>query len=217
MSDQVNRVSGPTYRVDQHRDATEQEGQKKKRDEDDQEDAFDQMSDHKQWDTLFDQSHLWQRNIEIKTDDVSRAKILGINVNSNPAVIKLRLTMVNGDVYPVVFLSLSRSKALKLKNQFHSLNVEIPVHEITTDVRFWVTVPVNEDDVDSEITRISRSVSEPTRSQTLRLFLKRKGWLIRLGIRDVVTRRFNTEVILIYLTLIGLLLFFAVIGFILSI
>ncbi len=69
-----------------------------------------------------------------------------------------------------------------------------------------VLSPESKVNLHDEVTRVT-SVPENTFSQTLKQAIK-KTWIQFMGLQDAETKRFNSEVIFVYVTIIVVVLFF---------
>jgi len=208
MVDRVHNKFDPTslQRVNAARDALEEEKDKGGQDEEDgegKEDGFDALAEKKNWQVLFDKNSLWKRNIELKVDEIQSVKILGVNIQSDPSLVKMRVFMKDGSDVNTAFMSVSRSVAIKLKGEQRATITDLSL--LTKDLSLRVTIPQDEKRVDEEITRITKAAKEVTLSETMKSFISNKTWLERLGFRDPVTKSINTEIIWIYLTIVGVI------------
>lgn len=199
MVDHIPKITDQSFRVHEAKDSTDDEGKKQQdqQDDDQQSDNFDKLSNKTDWSVLFDQHKLWDRNIEVKVEDIDRIKYLGLNIRSNPALLKIRVFLYDGNVINTAFLSISRSLGLTLKNNLKGSFID--VNQITADTILRLTVPKDEELVDEEITRITES-KEKTFSRTFKILISKKTWMEKLGIQDPVSKRINNEILWIYLT-----------------
>lgn len=205
MVDQINKIHDNAFRVHEAKDSTEEEEQRPSNEEADGEpDVFDSLANKTNWKILFDKSNLWDRNVEVKIEDIDRIKLLGINLKTNPALLKLRVFLFDGEIINTAFLSVSRSLGLKIKN---SKDASINVNDLTNERSLWLTLPTDENLLDEEITRITSIPKEVTLSQTFRMLISKRNWMQRFGIQDPVSRRTNMEILWIYVTVVLLIAF----------
>ena len=215
MVDRVEKTGANPYRVDETKEALDDEGSNNQDQGDENEgdaDNFDKLNKKTNWKSLFDKSDLWQRNVEVKIEEIDRIKFLGINLNTNPALLKIRVFMYDGAEIHTAFMAISRVQAMQLKN-FNS-SAHIDVNLLTTEASLWLTIPHDEAAVDKEITKITKGLpKEWTFSQTFRMLVSRKTWIERLGIQDPVSKRINNEIVWVYLTslTVASTIFFAVV------
>jgi hypothetical protein len=198
------KYENQVYRVDAARDALEEEREESQGEdgEEGKSDNFDKLKDGKELQSLFNKSHLWQRNIAIKTEDIDKIKLIALNINTEPSLLKIRVFLFDGTTIPTAFLSVSRSLALKLRS---SKSQFIEVNWLTREPVLRVTVPKNERDIDEEITKITHAPKEHTLSQTLKMFVSKKSWLQKLGLQDPVSMQINNEILWVYITIVALI------------
>lgn len=214
MVDRIEKMSPDRYRIEGARDALEDEGKNGGDDEGDEaggKDSFDKLSDRTDWNILFDQEGLWQQNRQVAVEDVATIQFLGINLKTDPSLLKVRVVGRDGQVIPTAYLSVSRYQGLQLKNS-EKLAI-LDVKKLTKERVLWITVPRDEKKLNDEITRLTRQPKERTFSQTFKNFISRKTWLQRLGIQDPVSQRLNSEILSIYVIFLVLL---SAAGFILA-
>jgi len=203
MVDRIDKIKQDHYRVDETQDPLEEQRKNKEEHEQEEEeegDSFDKMSSKTDWNILFDKSSLWERNVEVKVEDIDRIKFLGINLRTNPAVLKIRVFLYDGNVINTAFLSISRSLGLQIKNMNRTTHVD--VNMLTKESSLWLTIPKDEEMVDDEITNITGTPKETSFSKTFKNLISQKTWMQRLGIIDPVSRRMNREIVGIYLTVV---------------
>lgn len=204
MVDQINRITPEpnVYRVDETRDALEEETDKGEQpgEEGQESDNFNQMMDESDWKDLFGKSKLWQKDIQVKVDEINRIKLLGVNIKSNPAVLKVRLFFYDGNVIETAFLKIPRAVALKFRDIKSASFID--VNQLTKDPVIRVSVPKNTFQVDEEITRITGAAKEKSLSQRLKGFVAKKKLSGRLGILDPLSKHLDNEVLWIYVTIV---------------
>ncbi|OVE81602.1 hypothetical protein BVY03_03095 [bacterium K02(2017)] len=203
MVDHIKKIVGETYRVDEPKETLDDDGgqrhEAEEEDEQPQKDKFNQLNNNKDWRSLFDKSNLWQRNFEVKLEDIKKIKFLGLNLNTNPAILKIRVFLNDGHIIQVAFLSLSRTMALKIKKEAQT---NIDPNLLTNESSLWLTLPKDIQAVDDEITNIINTNQEKTFSQTFKMLVSKKTWLEKFGLQDPVSKRFNKEFLMIYITVI---------------
>lgn len=200
MVDRVDKIRFPEVRrVNASEDALE-DRKRRGRDNDgpeDDEDGFNLISDRTDWQILFDQPHLWQQNLELMVDEIRALSFLGVNLKTDPSLLKVRAELHDGSIYDEAYLSVPRSFGMQIK--VLSRYSAIPLGKLTSGKSIWLTVPKDKAAVREEITRVT-SV-EKSFSRTFKRYLSHKTWLQRLAIQDPVSRRYNVEIIGIYIIL----------------
>lgn len=199
MVDNINKISDNLYRVHEARDSADDEDQKRNTQDDDDgdQDNFNKLSDKTNWKVLFDKTNLWNRNVEVKVEDIDRIKLMGLNFRTNPALLKLRVFLFDGSTINTAFISVSRSLALELKSK---QGTSIDVNKLTTENSLWLTLPTDETALDDEITRITEEQPERTFSEAVKMIISGKSLLQKIGLQDPVSKRTNYEILWIYLT-----------------
>jgi hypothetical protein len=162
-------------------------------------DAYDKLSEKTDWNILFDKSHLWQQSIDVPIEDVQELKFISVNLKTDPCLLQIRVKLKDGTSYDPAFLSMSRTAGFKLKNQPRLSH--LPVGQIVRGRILTLTVPKDEGRVREEITRVTRDPRERTVSYTFKRLVSRRSLLHRLGLRDPVSQRINSEIVWIYLTI----------------
>ncbi|MCP5464708.1 MAG: hypothetical protein H7A33_06770 [Deltaproteobacteria bacterium] len=207
-------LNANTYRVDESKDATDdQSGNQQSQDQEGGEgksDAFERLSEKTNWQVLFNKKELWQRNKEISLEDVDKIKFLAVNLKSNPALLTIRLFLVEDQVISTAFLAVPRTLAMQIKAQ--GVGSHIDPHLLSQDGKIRVTLPADDDMMDEEITRITNDPKEKSLSTTLRMLVPQKNWWQRLGIQDPVSHEINKEILIIYLTVLGLVFALGAVG-----
>lgn len=200
MVDRVYNKYGETqlYRVDATRDSLEEEKGKENPEEGEGEGKPSEFANikKKDWQQLVDKNHLWKRNLTLKTEEVRAVKILGLNLKSDPSLIKLRIFLNDGREINTAFMSLERSRALKLQTGHESSVTDLKL--LTSDQILRVTIPQDEQRVDDEITRVTKP--EVTLSETIKSLVARRSLLSALGVVDLKTNQVNKEILGIYIT-----------------
>ena len=197
MVDRIDKIRFPEIRrVNASEDALE-DRKRRGRDEDtaeEDEDGFNLISDRTDWQILFDQPHLWQQGLELMVEDIRALSFLGVNLKTDPSLLKVRAELQDGSIYPEAYLSVPRSFGMQIKilPRFSPL----PLGKLTSGKSIWLTVPKDVAAVREEITRVTRV--EKSFSRTFKRYLSHKTWLQRLAIQDPVSRRYNAEIIGIY-------------------
>ena len=197
MVDRVDKIRFPEVRrVNPSDDALEdrnRRGQGQEAAEED-EDGFNLISDRTDWQILFDQPHLWQQGLELMVDEIRALSFLGVNLKTDPSLLKVRAELLDGSIYQEAYLSVPRSFGMQIKilPRFSP----IPLGKLTAGKSIWLTVPKDVAAVREEITRVTRV--EKSFSRTFKRYLSHKSWLQRLAIQDPVSRRYNSEIIGIY-------------------
>lgn len=204
MVDRIEKVGREGYRVDEARDSTDdQSGNAGTEDQGEGEtDNFKKLANKTDWNVLFDKKDLWRRNVEVKVEDIDKVKLLGVNLKTNPALLKIRIFLYDSTVINTAFLAVSRDVALKFKG---ASSASIDINQLTKESSLWLTMPLNEADVDEEITRITATPKERTFSTTLKLLISKKTWLEKLGIQDPVSKSINREIMGVYITVVTLI------------
>lgn len=204
MVDRIEKIFPDRYRIEGARDALEDQGKQQNGDDEGDEagskDSFDKLSDRTDWNILFDQEALWQQNLQIPVEDVATVQFLGINLKTDPSLLKIRIVGRDGKVVPAAYLSVSRYQGLQLKNE-NKLAI-LDVKKLTKERVLWLTIPRDEKKVNEEITRLTRQPKEKTFSQTFKHFISRKTWMQRFGVQDPVSKRLNSEILSIYIILL---------------
>lgn len=201
MVDHVNKINQNIYRVKETSDATDEEkNQAQDGDEDAQGDEFDQKNANSL--TARSAGNLMSEQIEVKVEDIDRVKLLNLNLNADPSVLKVRIFMYDGEVIDTALLSVARAKALKIKATQKSAFVDVNL--ITDDPVIRVSVPGPGAHGDDDITRITvaNRFKDITLSQTFKFLRKQKDFLERLGLRDPNSKDVNTEYVWIYVTVL---------------
>ncbi len=203
MVDRVEKTNANLYRVDEARDSTDdQSGNQTEGGDEAESDNFEKLANKTDWKVLFDKNSLWKRNVEIKVEDIDKVKLIGVNLKTNPALLKIRVFLFDGSVINTAFMSISRDVALK----FNSMkSATINVNQLTRESSLWLTLPVNEELVDDEITRVSVVPKERTFSTTLKMFIFKKTWMEKLGLKDPVSKSVNREIMGAYITIVALI------------
>jgi hypothetical protein len=206
MPDRIDKFSfnDQVYRVDARRDAMEEQQKdtgQEGGDEEKEKDHFDKLSEKTDWHVLFDKQNLWNRNIEIHADEIQSIEFLGLNLRTDPSLLNISVHMTDGTVIPTAFLAIARSMGLKFKNlQKHT---SLAIGDITRDENVRVTIPIDEDEMGEEITRLTKEPKEKSLTQKLRRL--NKTWIQKLGIQDPVSKRINNEILGIYFTVLAVL------------
>lgn len=200
----VNRIEPirPTeaHAVDKVRDDDErQQQQQNENDEEGEGDAFDKLSEKTDWNILFEKSHLWQDSLDLEIRDIKEIKFVSVNLKTDPCLVQISVELKDGTRYANAFLSLARAIGLRMKNT--PRGGRIPLGDLTRGRSITITVPKDENQVKEEITRVTRDPRERTVSYTMKkLPRSRPGLLVRLGLKNPVSRRINSEIVWIYLT-----------------
>ena len=207
MVDRVeNRFEQPhLYRVDGTRDALEEERSKDGNEGEDEgePDNFDKLRDSDDLRSLFNKAHLWQRNIEVKVEDIDKIKVLGVNLKTDPSLLKIRIFLYDGQVIPTAFLSISRELGFKVRSLKDTAFIDVNV--LTKERVLRITMPKDESQLDEEITKITGTVKEKTFSQTFKRLISKKSWFERLGVQAPVSKKVNNEIVWVYITVIALI------------
>jgi hypothetical protein len=210
MVDRVDKIRFPEIRRVNPNDSATDERKRRQQpnseEEDEAGDGFDLLSERTDWHVLFDHPHLWQQNVEILAEEVKRIQYLGINLKTDPSLLKIRVDLHDGSVIPNAYLSVARSYALQLKNLQRLAPIELK--RLTSSKVLWLTIPKDEKSLREEITRVTTNATNKTFSRTVKKYLTRSTWLQKLGIQDPVSRRVKTEIVWIYVTVVVVFCFF---------
>lgn len=199
MVDRIEKLNPDPYRIQESKDATDDNsGNKQDAESDNDADNFDKLNNKTDWQILFDKTDLWKQNTQVKLEDIDKIKLLGVNFKTNPALLNVRVFLFDGNVISSAYLSVPRELALKIKNMPKLSHLD--VNMLTRESSLWLTTPKEGIVVDDEITKISHEQHEKTFSQTFKRLISRKNLVQRLGMQDPVSKRVNNEIIWIYLT-----------------
>lgn len=203
MVERINKISGPDHiRVDESKDATEDDGRKDQGGEEEGEgapprgDAFDHLRDKTDWKILSEKARSQQKRIEVAIDDVAEMKFLHINLKTNPSLLNLKVRLKDGTSYPSAYFSIARHVALPF--QHYQVNARIEAVDLTEANTVTFFVPDVRTDFRDEETRVTH-VAEKTFSQTVKM-LVRKTLLQKIGVQDSETRHANPEIVWAYVT-----------------
>lgn len=205
MADRIDKIDPNVgaYRVQETRDALEEEKQKQQDEEgeQDQRDSFDKLSEKTDWRLLFEQQNLWKKNIEIPVEEVATIKFLGINLKTDPSLLNIRIAFHDGHVISQAFLPISRTLGFKFKNVPRLADINIK--HITMNSVMKVAIPVDEASLSKEITKITQKPKkEVTFSQRVKNLIQRKSFIQKIGLQDPVSKNVNNEIIGVYATLV---------------
>ncbi|MBF0105195.1 MAG: hypothetical protein HQM16_07695 [Deltaproteobacteria bacterium] len=203
MVDYVKKVGPSPYRVDEAKDSLDEDRKRQRGDDDDAEgdkDNFDKSIDQKHLKDLYGKSDLWQRDVEVKVEDVDRIKFLGLSLKTNPALLKMRIFLFDGSVMSTAFMAVSRALAMRLKN--YNSSAYLDINTLTDKPTLLVALPKKEEIVDDEITSFTKGHREKTLSETFRMLISKKTLAQKLGITDENTKQVNSEILWVYLTVI---------------
>ncbi|EKD51618.1 MAG: hypothetical protein ACD_62C00215G0002 [uncultured bacterium] len=200
------KYSNQTYRVDASRDALEEERKESQDEEGDgqpNDDKFGSLRDGQDLQRLFEKNQLWNRNIQIKVEDIDKIKVLGLNLKTEPSLLKIRIFLYDGAVIPTAIVSVSRSLAFQIRGLKNAAFVD--VNMLTKGTVLSVTVPKDENQIDEEITKITGVPREKTLSRTFKMLISKRNWLQKFGLQDPVSKKINNEIIWVYITTIALM------------
>lgn len=205
MADRIDKFdpNAGVYRVQETRDSLEEEQQNQGGDEgDENRDSFDRLSEKTDWNLLFEQQNLWKKNIEIPVEEIASIKFLGINIKTDPSLLNIRVALNDGQVLTQAFLPIARMQGFKFKStpRLSDLNIK----QITSGPILNVTTPVDEDELNKEITKITRKpkTGEVTFSQRMKNLIHRKSLIQKIGLQDPVSKSVNNEIVGIYVTIL---------------
>ena len=202
------------YRVDEAKESMDDEDKRQGKQGDDEQssqqdqDAFGSSNEQNQLQNLLAHTHPKQKEIEIPVQDIDQVKLLHVDISSEPAHLKIRVFLFDGAEIPIAYVPVSRTLAVKLRSLQNKL---IDVTKITPDPKLWLTVPsqgVKELDWDEDVTRITRDVKEKSLSRTIKMYVKKKTFLQKLGIQSAESNSFNNEIFAVYLTILILVVCF---------
>ncbi|MBX7149104.1 hypothetical protein K1X76_08450 [bacterium] len=118
------------------------ESQKDREQEDGgQQDNFQGLSDKTDWKLLLDKSKLWKKNIQIPVDDIEVIYYRKVNLKTDPSLLRIDLTLKNGEKIAPAFLAISRMAALQIKDL--KSGDPLKVANLTRDNILQVTIPLN--------------------------------------------------------------------------
>lgn len=207
--DRIEKTNNELFRVNETKDSLEEDGKKQSdTDEDGDKDNFDKLSDKTDWNILFNKKQLWQRDQQVRCEDISKIKFLGVNLKTDPSLLKIRIFLKDGSMVPTAFLSIPRAMGLQIQHLNRAAMVS--PQSLTQAEVLRITVPVDEQKMDDEITKITAAPQEHSFSKTLRRMVSKRSLLQRFGVQDPVSLRLNREVLVIYITVILLII---VLGF----
>lgn len=205
MADRIDKFdpNAGVYRVQETRDSLEEEQQNQGDDEgDENRDSFDRLSEKTDWNLLFEQQNLWKKNIEIPVEEIASIKFLGVNIKTDPSLLNIRVALNDGQVLTQAFLPIARMEGFKFKStpRLSDLNIK----QITSGAILNVTIPANEEELNKEITKITRKpkTGEVTFSQRMKNLIHRKSLIQKIGLQDPVSKSVNNEIVGIYVTIL---------------
>lgn len=208
MVDNINKIGSNPYRVDEAKESMDDEEKRQGKQDDDQQDsqkehdAFDASQEQNRLRNLLAHTHPNQKEIEVPVQDIDQIKLLNVDISSEPAHLKMRVFLYDGAELPLAYLPVSRTLAMSLKSMQNKL---VDVSKITPDPKLWLTVPasgVKEHDWDEDVTRITKDVKEKSLSRTIKMYVKKKSLLQKLGIQNADSNSLNNEIFLVYLTIL---------------
>lgn len=205
MVDRISKVSSPDHiRVDESKDATEDEGRQggggvEEGDEEEglssSRDGFDRLRDKTDWNVLLEHPRSQQKRVEVAVDDVAELKFLHINLKTNPSLINLKVKLKDGTVFSSAYFSIARHAAVPFQNSRY--DSEVDPSDLTEGQVLTFFVPDVRSDFADEVTRVEPA--ERTFSQTIKLLVK-KTLLQKIGVQDPETRHANPEIVWAYVT-----------------
>lgn len=204
MPDRIDKIDPNmgAYRVHETRESLE-DGKENKEEfegEEDERDSFDKLTEKTDWNILTSEQNVWKQNIEILKEDVLQVIFLGINLKTNPSLLNVRITLSDGHVIPIAILPISRTLAFKLKKL--KRDTLIDVKEITSARSLRLAIPVNEEQLDREITRITDPHKETTLTEKVKAFISKKTLIQKIGVQDPVSKEVDNEILWVYFTIV---------------
>lgn len=211
MVDFVPNIGPERNLVEKTKDALEHQGRGGGQEEEafeqkEKEDRFGKRSGKDHLEAIFDKKNAWQKNVDVKVEDVDRVKFLGVNYKTDPSLLKIRIFLFDGSVIDTAFILIARPLALKLKNLTTSAFID--VNMLTRESLLKVIVPTDEAHADDEITRVTYGDSEKSLSKKLKDFIGKRTWAEKMGLKDSLNGEVRLEILAIYATVLLLGLFF---------
>ena len=165
-------------------------------------DAYGALHEKTDWHLLFEKSRLWKQNIQIGRDEINEVLFQKINLKTDPSLLRVDITLKDGEKISPAFVSISRETGFKIK---HLMKGEpIPREIILKDNFLRITIPADPQlFAREEVTaggpvkpkpEVLPKVLEET---TITRYLGRP-LLEALKLKDSVTGKLRTEILLIY-------------------
>lgn len=202
--------------------STEAHKDKKQNQEESASDHFEALGEKTDWQLLLNKSQLWKKNIQVLKEEIRQVLFRKVNLKTDPSLLRVDIELVNGDVISPAFLLVSRLDAFKIKRL--KSGDAIPENFLYRNGALNITIPSDPklfgDGTVKTTPEPKRSGNKLTTSEsatenrdhameaTVKSSIDYKKWL------QTLKQPITTEMLFIY-SLLGMTLFFLVIGIVL--
>lgn len=104
-------------------------------------DAYAALGEKTDWESLFDKSQVWKRNIQVFQEEIDAIIFKKINLKTDPSLLRVDILLKGGEKISPAFMAISRAIGLRIKNL--KAGDVIPEEYVLQDNVLRITVPTN--------------------------------------------------------------------------